>query len=85
MDALPGKEFRVAKQQCDKVPNCKIVLGDRRLSVTFRRLTERMTLWEKVKFGWNMISESFNITASEVEETKNEDVLQKLMEEMKRE
>ena len=62
LHALPGAEFRVARKECDKVPNCKIVLGDRRLSVTFKRLTEAMSTWEKVRFVLDMFKESFSIT-----------------------
>jgi len=83
LQALPGAEFRVAKQQCDKVPDCHIVLGDRRLSITFKRLTERMSMLEKIRFGFNMIWESFNVSQQEIEDAKNKDMLQQIMAEMK--
>ena len=66
LHALPGAEFRVARKECDKVPNCKIVLGDRRLSVTFKRLTEAMSTWEKVRFVLDMFKESFAITQARI-------------------
>jgi len=83
LHALPGAEFRVARKQCDLVPDCQVVLGDRRLSVTFRRLTAAMSAWEKARFVLDMLWESFSISQQEVEDAKNEDVLSKLMSEMK--
>ena len=42
-----------------------------------------MSLLEKLRFGWNMIQESFNVSQEEIESAKNEDVLQTIMSELK--
>ncbi|CBY42591.1 unnamed protein product, partial [Oikopleura dioica] len=83
LQTIPGGEFRLAKQQCDKVPNCKVVLGDRRMSVTFRRLTAAMSTWEKIRFVAGTIWDSIWVKEGEIEEMKQEDTLEKLMDEMK--
>ena len=83
LQTIPGGEFRFAKQQCDRVPNCKVVLGDRRMSVTFRRLTAAMSTWEKIRFVAGTIWDSIWVKEEEIEEMKQEDTLEKLMEEMK--
>ena len=42
-----------------------------------------MSSWEKARFVLDMLWESFSISQQEVEDAKNEDVLSKLMSEMK--
>ena len=55
---MPGAEFRVANQECLKVPGCNMVLGDRRLSLTISRMFRLMSPWEKCKFILSMLWDS---------------------------
>ena len=61
---MPGAEFRVAKQHCDRVPGCNTVLGDRKLSVTLSRMFRLMSPYEKVKFIGSMLWDSISSITS---------------------
>ena len=64
LHSMPGAEFRVAKQHCDRVPGCNTVLGDRKLSVTLSRMFRLMSPYEKVKFIGSMLWDSISSITS---------------------
>ena len=70
---MPGGEFRVANQECLRVPGCSMVLGDRRLSQTISRMFRLMSPWEKTKFIMSMLWDSIStISSSEIEDMKDD-------------
>jgi len=79
---MPGAEFRVANQECLKVPGCNMVLGDRRLSLTISRMFRLMSPWEKCKFILSMLWDSVStVTSDEIENMKDD--VTKMVQEMK--
>ena len=75
----PGAEFRKAYQTGIKVGS-KIILGDRPIEITLSRTLSALTWREKLKLFYYLITEtasSFKITADEIEELKDNDLLSK--------
>jgi len=82
LHSMPGAEFRVARQHCDRVPGCNTVLGDRKLSVTIQRMFRLMSPFEKLKFVGSMLWDSISsITSDEIENMKDE--VSEMLEEMR--
>ncbi|XP_013114148.1 traB domain-containing protein [Stomoxys calcitrans] len=77
----PGGEFRRAFEEIHKLPGCMLHLGDRPIRVTLHRALRALSLWQTVKLVWRLTS-SDTISIEEVEECKQRDLLEKLMQEM---
>uniref|UniRef100_A0A6B2EJV0 Uncharacterized protein n=1 Tax=Phlebotomus kandelakii TaxID=1109342 RepID=A0A6B2EJV0_9DIPT len=78
----PGGEFRRALEEAQKLPNCMLHLGDRPINVTLQRSLHGLTLWQTLKLVWRLCTSDLKINKEEVENCKQSDLLQKLMEEM---
>uniref|UniRef100_A0A1I8MT40 TraB family protein n=1 Tax=Musca domestica TaxID=7370 RepID=A0A1I8MT40_MUSDO len=77
----PGGEFRRAFEEIHKLPGCMLHLGDRPIRITLHRALRALSLWQTVKLVWRLTS-SDTISIEEVEECKQRDLLEKLMQEM---
>lgn len=78
----PGGEFRRAFSEVQRVPNCKLHLGDRPINITLQRALQGLSIWETVKLVWRLVTSDNTISAEEVEQCKKKDLLEQLMEEM---
>lgn len=77
----PGGEFRRAFEEIHKVPGCMLHLGDRPIRITLHRALGALSLWQTMKLVWRLTSTD-TISIEEVEECKQRDLLEKLMQEM---
>ncbi|XP_075147234.1 uncharacterized protein LOC142221405 [Haematobia irritans] len=77
----PGGEFRRAFEEIHKLHGCVLHLGDRPIRITLHRALRALSLWQTVKLVWRLTS-SDTISIEEVEECKQRDLLEKLMQEM---
>nr|XP_014086649.1 traB domain-containing protein [Bactrocera oleae] len=77
----PGGEFRRAFEEIHKISGCMLHLGDRPIRITLHRALRALTLWQTMKLVWRLTSTD-TISIEEVEECKQRDLLEKLMQEM---
>ncbi|KAL3283528.1 hypothetical protein HHI36_006667 [Cryptolaemus montrouzieri] len=75
----PGGEFRVAYKEAAKIPNCKIHLGDRLISITLKRALARLTWFQTIRLIWHLIHSKEPVTKEDIEECKNKDMLEQLL------
>lgn len=78
----PGGEFRRALEEAQKLPNCILHLGDRPINITLQRSLHGLTFWQTLKLVWRLLTSDLKISKEEVENCKQSDLLQTLMEEM---
>ena len=79
----PGGEFRVAHKESMQVARgCTLHLGDRPIDVTLKRALHSLSLWQKLRLGFNMLTTKDSITKEEVEKCKERDMLEGMLEEM---
>lgn len=78
----PGIEFRAGSQEAQNIPGCTIVLGDRSLKVTVARAVASVSLWQRAKLIYQVLSNDFNITQEDIEKCKDKDMLEPLLEEL---
>lgn len=77
----PGGEFRRAFEEVHKLPGCILHLGDRPIRITLYRALRALSLWQTMKLVWRLTFTD-SISIEEVEECKQRDLLEKLMQEM---
>lgn len=80
----PGGEFRVGYEEARKI-GADIVLGDRLVGITFKRVLASLSMWKKLRFGvllLRSLTTRLEITPEGVEEMKSRDMVQLLMGEM---
>ncbi|XP_055905504.1 traB domain-containing protein [Eupeodes corollae] len=77
----PGGEFRRAFEEIHKIPGCVLHLGDRPIRITLQRALRALSFRQTLKLVWRLTS-SETISIEEVEECKQRDLLEKLMQEM---
>lgn len=77
----PGGEFRRAFDEVHRIPGCMLHLGDRPINITLQRALRALSLWQTIKLVWRLTSTE-SISIEEVEECKQRDLLEKLMQEM---
>lgn len=77
----PGGEFRVAYNEGSKIPGCMIILGDMPVKLTLSRGFNSLPWYRKLKLGWAFLTTDHKITKEDIEELKNKDMLDALMEE----
>ncbi|BFF90697.1 traB domain-containing protein [Drosophila madeirensis] len=77
----PGGEFRRAFEEIHKLPGCILHLGDRPIRITLYRALRALSLWQTMKLVWRLTFTD-SISSEEVEECKQRDLLEKLMQEM---
>lgn len=78
----PGGEFRRALQEAQKIPGCRIQLGDRPVGITLRRAIHSLSLWQKLQLMWCLLTSKEPISKEEVERCKQHDLLEEMMREM---
>ncbi|XP_006820890.1 traB domain-containing protein-like, partial [Saccoglossus kowalevskii] len=78
----PGGEFRKAFHSAQKVPGCRVHLGDRPIQITLRRAMGELSVWQKVKLGWHLIMAKEPITKEEVRNVNKKDLLEEMLSEM---
>lgn len=77
----PGGEFRRAFEEIHKLPGCILHLGDRPIRITLYRALRALSMWQTMKLVWRLTFTD-SISIEEVEECKQSDLLEKLMQEM---
>ena len=78
----PGGEFRRAFREAHSVPGCLVHLGDRPINITLKRALGSLSLWQKLKLGFNILTSKDTITKEDVEKCKQKDLLESMLEEM---
>jgi len=78
----PGGEFRRAFQEAKKVPGCIVHLGDRQIGITLKRALGSLSVWQKMKLFFNIMTSNESITKEDVEKCKERDLLENLLKEM---
>ncbi|XP_065084926.1 traB domain-containing protein-like [Ochlerotatus camptorhynchus] len=78
----PGGEFRRAVNEASRIPNCLIQLGDRQINITLQRALRGLSLWQTVKLIPKLLIMDDDISAEEVEQCKQKDLLEEIMLEM---
>lgn len=78
----PGGEFRRAVEEMHRLPNPVLHLGDRSINVTLQRAFNGLSFWQTVKIVFKLIFSNKTITKEEVEQCKQKDLLEELMEQM---
>uniref|UniRef100_A0A0N5AM23 TraB domain-containing protein n=1 Tax=Syphacia muris TaxID=451379 RepID=A0A0N5AM23_9BILA len=75
LDVAPGGEMRAAYTY--KVPQCRIVLGDRPVHITIQRAVGSLNLFQKIRFLYSLITSlNTKITSEDVERCKKADILE---------
>lgn len=81
----PGEEMRAALKAAGE-SHIPIQLLDRNVKVTLKRAMNEMSLFEKLKLlggiGFSMFGSGEKLTSEKVEELKNKDMINKLMQEL---
>ena len=80
LGVVPGGEFRAGYEEGRRL-RCVIVLGDRRIRLTFKRALNSLPLWQQLKFFRLLTSSTLfdpDITLEDVEKMKNIDMVQML-------
>ena len=83
---VPGGEFRTAVAEAKKLPDCDVHLGDRPLSITFARVSQKLSLMEKAKLIVGLIPRPMNKVApgkKRIEVLSDESRLTKVLEKTK--
>ncbi|XP_048740428.1 traB domain-containing protein-like [Ostrea edulis] len=78
----PGGEFRRAYQEAQKIPRCKLHLGDRPIQITLQRAFSLLSVWQLIKFIWHAWNFDEPISKEDVEKFKGKDMLEQLLAEM---
>lgn len=84
LGVAPGGEFRAGCEEARKI-GADIVLGDRLVGITFKRVLASLSLWRKIKFTFLLLralTDKLEITPEEVEQMKSKDMMQLLMGEL---
>ncbi|KAK3101705.1 hypothetical protein FSP39_005707, partial [Pinctada imbricata] len=78
----PGGEFRRAYREARKVPRCRLHLGDRPIQITLKRALSSLSLWQRIRLAWYLITSKDPISKEDVEKCKQKDLLEQMLEEM---
>ena len=79
-----GEEMRQGIKSAEKI-GAELVLADRNIQITFKRVWAGLGLWEKLKLIFQIITMLFvdeEISEAELDELKNENALNMMLEEM---
>ena len=82
MNTKPGEEMLEAIKKAKEI-DADILLIDRDITITFKRLWQRMSLWEKLKFIYYILRGSF-AEDIDAEEILKEDVIDLLVREFRK-
>lgn len=78
----PGGEFRRAVEEMKRLPSPILHLGDRSINVTLQRAFNGLSFWQTIKIVFKLIFSNKTITKEEVEQCKQKDLLEELLEQM---
>lgn len=78
----PGGEFRAAFREARRIPGCRLHLGDRPINVTLRRALSSLSVWQKLRLAWYLITSKDPISKEDVEKCKQKDLLEEMLKEM---
>lgn len=78
----PGSEFRTAHNEAQRIPGCKVMFGDRPVSVTLQRAFAELPIWQKVKFAFHALRDLGPIKPEDIEKLKKKDFLEQALGEM---
>ncbi|ESO99290.1 hypothetical protein LOTGIDRAFT_113686, partial [Lottia gigantea] len=78
----PGGEFRRAFIEAQRVPGCRMHLGDRPIQITLKRALGSLSFWQKLSLAWYIITSKEPISKEEVEKCKQKDLLEQMLKEM---
>jgi len=82
MKTKPGEEMLTAINKAKEI-NAEILLIDRDITITFKRLWGQMSFFEKLKFLYHLLKGSF-VREAEVEELLREDIIDLLVKEFRK-
>jgi pheromone shutdown protein TraB len=77
----PGGEFRAGYEEARKI-EADIILGDRLVGITFKRVLASLSFWRKLQFTFLLLralTDKLEITPEEVEQLKSMDMVQLVM------
>ncbi|EDV24942.1 uncharacterized protein TRIADDRAFT_56378 [Trichoplax adhaerens] len=57
-------------------------LGDRPIEITMKRTVASLSIWQRIKLVYNLITSDKNITKEEIEKMKDQDLLMELLHEI---
>ncbi|XP_045470598.1 traB domain-containing protein [Harmonia axyridis] len=75
----PGGEFRVAYREVAKLPKCKILLGDRPISITLKRAIAGLSWFQTFKLIWHLMNSKDPVSKEDIEKCKNRDMLEQIL------
>lgn len=78
----PGGEFRRALEEVHQLPSCKLQLGDRPINITLQRALHGLSMWQTIKVLWRLITSNEKFSKEDVEQSKQKDFLEEVMQEM---
>lgn len=78
----PGGEFRRAFRDAKKIPGCRLQLGDRPIQITLRRALSSLSVWQKIRLAWYLLTSNDPISKEDVEKCKQKDLLEEMLKEM---
>ncbi|XP_067936281.1 traB domain-containing protein-like [Watersipora subatra] len=78
----PGGEFRRAFEEARRIPHCKVVYGDRPIGITLQRAIGSLSFFQKLKFGFSMITSDIDLSPEDIEKCKEKDMLEQMLTEM---
>lgn len=76
----PGGEFRAGYEEAKKI-GADIILGDRLVGITFKRVLASLSFWRKLRVAFILfkgLTDKLEITPEEVEQLKSRDMVQLL-------
>ncbi|RDD46869.1 TraB domain-containing protein [Trichoplax sp. H2] len=76
------RKVRSVISQALQVPGCKMHLGDRPIEITMKRTVASLSIWQRIKLVYNLITSDKNITKEEIEKMKDQDLLMELLHEI---
>ena len=78
----PGGEFRRALEEVNRLDKCILQLGDRPINVTLQRALHNLSYWQTLRIVWKLMTSNEKISKEDVEQCKQKDLLDELMQEM---
>lgn len=78
----PGGEFRRAVEEMKLLSNSVLHLGDRSINITLQRAFNGLSMWQTLKIIFKLLFSNKSITKEEVEQCKQKDLLEELLEQM---
>jgi len=86
LETQSGAEMLMAMETAKQV-NAQLVLADRNIQTTFKRILRKLSLWQKIKMFSQLLVSAFDspeITNEEIEEMKTQDMLQQALGEIEK-